>query len=466
VKVEVLAAADLGAPEVARWSELQQADASYRSPFFRPEFMSAVARVRDVRVAVIEEAGAVAGFFPFEVCARRTGRPLGWPHSNYHGPVVDAAASVEPRHLVRASGLATWSFDHLPIELTAFAPYAFGQGRSPYLDLSDGFEPYVYSRRAHSDVRDTLGKTARRLAREVGPVRFVPESDAADLLAQLLEWKRRQYAETGVRDTLADAGSRELLGQVHAMGGAGFAGALSVLYAGDVVVALQFGLRSGSVWHCWFPAYNRELRRYSPGLMLLLELARAAPPLGVCEIDLGKGEAPYKLVLATGSQSLHEGCVGARPLSAFPVRVRTSARHVLRRTGVNRALRRTLHRMRREPAPLGPEPAVSNQRAYRAVHGADGSAPTPAGVAPGGLQREERPGVGRDDGDPPHRELSETVLRAVEDEAASQPEADGLRDRSRGRAAIGIGEIPGWTAKELCQALDRRAHVVLDRAGR
>jgi CelD/BcsL family acetyltransferase involved in cellulose biosynthesis len=200
-------------------------------------------------------------------------------------------------------------------------------------------------RRRRSDVHDTLRK-ARKLEREVGPLRLVPESPASDLLALLLEWKRHQYAETGVRDVLADIRSRELLRHVHATRGAEFVGALSVLYAGDVVVALDLGLRSGSVWHSWFPAYNREFRRYSPGLVLLLELARAAPPLGIREIDLGKGEARYKQAFANRSLPLHEGCVGARPLSVFAVKIRTSARRAVRRAGAHRAARRVLQRIR------------------------------------------------------------------------------------------------------------------------
>ena len=346
MNVRVVPASDLVPPELARWSELQRANPIYRSPFFRPEFVTAVARVRDVRVAVIEDAGRVAGFFPFEVGHRRSGQPIAWPHSDYHGPVLDEAFALDPRALVRACGLASWSFDHLPAQLTAFVPYVFGRGRSPCLDLSDGFDGYLASRKARSDVRDTLRKT-RKLAREVGPVRLDPESNASDLFARLLEWKRLQYADTGVRDVLADAGSRELLGVLHATRGVEFGGALSVLYAGDVVVALHFGLRSGSVEHSWYPAYNRELRRYSPGLILLLELARAAPALGVREIDFGKGDARYKEAFSTESLPLYEGCVGARALSALPVRIRTSARGALRRAGVHRAARRALHRIRR-----------------------------------------------------------------------------------------------------------------------
>jgi CelD/BcsL family acetyltransferase involved in cellulose biosynthesis len=336
-------AGDLAPSELARWAELQRASLLYRSPFFRPEFTFAVARVRDVRVAVIEDSGSVAGFFPFELGRGRQGRPIGWPFSDYHGVVLDDSATVDPRALVRACGLATWSFDHLPAGMAAFDPYVFGQGRSPYLDLSEGFEPYLARRRARSDVRGALRK-ARKLAREVGPLRFVPESDDPDLLAQTVNWKRRQYMETGVRDVLADAGGRDLLAHVHAARGPEFAGVLSVLHAGDVVAGLHLGLRSGGVWHSWFPVYNPDLERYSPGLVLLLELAAAAPALGIGEIDLGKGEARYKEALATGTVPLHEGCVGARPLSTLPARLGISARRALRAAGVHRAARRAFRR--------------------------------------------------------------------------------------------------------------------------
>jgi CelD/BcsL family acetyltransferase involved in cellulose biosynthesis len=282
-----------------------------------------------------------AGFLPFEVVRRRHGRPVAWGFSDYHGPVVDAV--VDPRALVRACGLATWSFDHLPAGLDGFAPYVSGEGRSPYVDLSGGFDAYLAGRRGRSDVRGALRK-ARKLGREVGPLRLVADSDDRELLAQTIAWKRQQYASTGVRDVLADPGARELLGYVHAARGTEFAGVLSVLYAGDTVAGVHLGLRAGPVWHSWFPAYNPDLERYSPGLVLMLELAAAAPELGISEIDLGKGEARYKQALATGSVVVCEGTVGARRLSAVGVRVGAGARRVLRAAGVHRVVRRAVRR--------------------------------------------------------------------------------------------------------------------------
>jgi CelD/BcsL family acetyltransferase involved in cellulose biosynthesis len=343
VNLRIVTADGLAASDLTRWSELQRAKPLYRSPFFRPEFTQAVARVREVRVAVIEDAGSVAGFLPFEVGRRGHGRAVGRPFSDYHGPVLDDAAMIDARALVRACGLATWSFDHLPAGITAFAPHVWSHAASPHLDLADGFNLEAARGQAPSDIRGALRKT-RKLTREVGPLRFVSHSDDPDLLAQTIAWKRQQYAATGVTDVLADPSARELLRQVHAAQASGFAGVLSVLHAGDQVAALHLGLRADGVLHSWFPAYNPELHRYSPGLVLLLELASTTPQLGIRELDFGKGEARYKLALATGTVPLQEGCVGARPLFALPVRLRASARRALRATGVHRTARRALRR--------------------------------------------------------------------------------------------------------------------------
>jgi CelD/BcsL family acetyltransferase involved in cellulose biosynthesis len=334
VNVSVLNANEIGEAELARWAALREGNPVYRSPFFAPEFTRAVAHVRDVRVAVIEDAGLVVGVFPFERHRGRAARPVGAGFSDYHGVLHDRESELDPLAVIRGCGISGWPFDHLPAELGAFAPYVHGRGASPYLDLRAGFDAYIEGRGARSAMRDR-GRRTRKLEREVGPLRFVAVSDSAEAFELLVAWKREQYARTGVRDVLADGGA-QLLRSVHDA-----QGVLSVLYAGDETAAVHLGLRCGAVLHSWFPAYNTELHRHSPGLLLMFALAQAAPAMGITEIDLGKGEARYKQTLATGSVELWEGYVGRHPLAG---RLRSSARRVARSAGVHRAVRRALRR--------------------------------------------------------------------------------------------------------------------------
>jgi CelD/BcsL family acetyltransferase involved in cellulose biosynthesis len=339
MRAQIARVGELGAAELALWAELQRGSRVYRNPFFRPEFALAVAGVREAWVGVVEDAGQLVGVLPFERGRWGAGRALGQPFADYQGPLLADGAEVEPVALVRACGLRAWSFDHVPVAIRGFAEIAQTRGASPTLDLSGGFDAWLEARRGVSDIR-TAQRKARKLAREVGELRLSPDGGDEAHFATLVEWKRRQYAETGVRDVLSAPAAVELLRRVRGCSEPDFAGMLSVLYAGDVLAAVHLGLRSGVVWHSWFPVFNPELHRYSPGLVLMLELARAAPELGLTELDLGKGEARYKQALATGSVALCEGWVGAGAL----LRLRGRVRGVVRSAGVHRTLRRALRR--------------------------------------------------------------------------------------------------------------------------
>ena len=96
---------------------------------------------------------------------------------------------------------------------------------------------------------------------------------------------------------------------IHARNERDFSGMLSVLYAGDAVVAAHFGLRSQTVLHWWFPTYDPRFARYSPGLVLLLNLIQQAHSLGLREIDLGKGYERYKGSFANAHVAIAEGSV-------------------------------------------------------------------------------------------------------------------------------------------------------------
>jgi len=241
--------------ELTAWSQLQGSMSEYASPYYCPEFAQAVHAVRgDVEVAVLAQGGNPKGFFAFHR-RRRTGYPVGSPMADYQGPVVANGQEWDATELVRACRLSTWTFDHVPVSLGGFEGHAWRTVVSPYLDLSAGFEAYVQQRRSRSN-REKIHRTinrAKRLAVEVGPLRLVPHATDSTILATLFDWKRTQYCVTGVPDGLAAPWKRALLEQIASIQNATFAGVLSVLYAGDQLVAIHLGMRSKHVLHAWFP---------------------------------------------------------------------------------------------------------------------------------------------------------------------------------------------------------------------
>lgn len=311
VQVRVITPADLSADLESRWRELQQANPSLRSPYFCPEFTVLTAESgRDVRIAVIEEGATIAAFLPFERLLGRRGGPVGGPVSDYHGVISTPEFACDAIDLVRGCGLATWRFDHLPATQLTFENHVVRCDASPIIDLSDGVEAYEAERRASgSKLIRQLGTLERKLTREVGPVRVERCVRDRSLMDALLGWKSTQYRASGLEDLFAHRWAVDLVRRIDARRGPTFAGVLSGLWAGDRLIAAHFGMRSSSVLHYWFPAYDAGFRPYSPGLLLLLALIRGAPDDGVRFIDMGKGDSLYKRRLMNGEVKIAEGAV-------------------------------------------------------------------------------------------------------------------------------------------------------------
>ena len=85
-------------------------------------------------------------------------------------------------------------------------------------------------------------------------------------------------------------------------------------------------MRSRTAWHYWLPTYDRDFAKYSPGLILLLEMAAQAQALGIQTIDLGKGNALYKQRLMNGAVPLLEGVVPASPFRAAVLTLRAGVK--------------------------------------------------------------------------------------------------------------------------------------------
>jgi CelD/BcsL family acetyltransferase involved in cellulose biosynthesis len=291
-----------------RIAELRASDASLLSPYFAAEFIDLVASLRDdVRVGIASRAGQIIGFFPFQAREDGTGEPLAHPHSDFHGVVATPQAGLAPERLLRGCELRSWTFHHLLARQLAFQPYHTATFRSPYLDLSGGFEAYVQHRRAAGSrqIRQ-IQRSHRKLEAEQGEVRFVARTSDQALLAQLRVWKEDRLRRRGINKRFSPW-LWSLLQALSRTETDHFAGVLSALFAGSDLVAAHIGMRSPTVWHYWFPAFDPRFARYQPGLVLLLEMAQHAGGLGITRIDLGGGDEPYKARMSNGYELLARG---------------------------------------------------------------------------------------------------------------------------------------------------------------
>jgi CelD/BcsL family acetyltransferase involved in cellulose biosynthesis len=303
-------AVELSSEHLAAWADLLGERDELMSPFFRPEFTQAIARVRsDVEVVVIEDGAWPVGFFPYQVNRLRWGKPVGYPLTDYQGPILRAGMRVAWDALFRAARLRCFDFDHLATAKEELAVFCRRREPSWWIDLSNGLPAYEAALAAQHDQVRQLRHHRRKIERDVGPLTFTTRSTDASALAALLRWKRDQYHRTGIADAFGVAWTRALMEHLLHEKRPSFSGVLTTLHAGDRLAAAHMGMWSQRVWHHWFPAYDRELKKFSPGLQLLWGMIQAAPALGVCRVDLGKGDDAYKQRFVNASAEVAEGSV-------------------------------------------------------------------------------------------------------------------------------------------------------------
>jgi CelD/BcsL family acetyltransferase involved in cellulose biosynthesis len=303
----------LTSEEVAAWNSIQRDEPELASPFFRPEFAQAVGSVRDdVEVAILEDAGRSFGFFPYQRSRWNSGRPVGSVLSDYHGLIAPARVGCDPTELLRGCGLNVLHFDHLIDASTSFAPFTWRQSDSWHIDVPETIDDYFAGRENGRSLKSEYGQKVRKLAREVGPVRYVAHSADPELLSTLVAWKTAQYRRTNVANVFGYAWVRDLLDKLMEYDSLDFSPAVSALYAGDTIASIHYGMRSRTLLHGWFPAYNVALARYSPGMLHWLETIRSAKSAGIHRIDLAAGRESYKQRLVTGATQTAQGTVDVR----------------------------------------------------------------------------------------------------------------------------------------------------------
>ena len=309
MKYSLIEPEQLTEEDLDKWREIQQTTPHLRSPYFCPEFTLAAAKARrNVQITVLKEGGRTVGFFPFERGRMATGGPVGGILSDYQGVIATSSAVWNAEALLHASALTSWRFDHLIAEQGQFGQYHSRWSTSPVLDLSQGFTAYLDSLKAAGAKRlGELERKPRKLSRDVGPLRFVTHSRDRELLEQVFQWKSDQCRRTGAVDYFSQVWTRTLVEEIWNTQSSHFSGRLSALYAGDQLVAAHMGMRSTSVWHWWFPVYNQQYAKYSPGALLLRKAAESATAEGLQQLDLGKGDESFKRNFANCANALAEG---------------------------------------------------------------------------------------------------------------------------------------------------------------
>ena len=334
-QIQVVAFSDLSPEMLQKWEALRwPSDGTgelFDLPFFSPRFASAVDRARgDVLVAVASDTEQITGhglvpehaigFLPFH----RVGR-VGVPVGRFLNDAQNIVGLSPDR--------IDWSEWLTACEVVAFDMHAIVQADPSWIEdyqLAtvrafradfDGNSKKFLNRleREHRTI-SKQGQKSRKLSREVGEVRLEIDCQCPEILKKTIAWKRAQYHRTHILDLFLPEWTRQLVDELHGWntrtdhdrmsdvdklqndrttGSVSFAdqrlkGILSVLWAGDEVVAAHYGMIEQGRLHYWFPTYDSKYARYSPGTALFTELVRASTEYGIDCIDMGYGEQPYK----------------------------------------------------------------------------------------------------------------------------------------------------------------------------
>lgn len=296
--------------------ERQETAGGSASPFLGPSFAAAVASVRpDVQLAVGYLDGEPRSFLPLHVGSRGRARPLGGRFCDLHGPVgVDDSGAFQ--EMLAGAGLRSWSFRRCPQRSALDPRFVFAETLSHVVRTDLGIDGLRGGGllKSTGQLKQALRKE-RKLTKEVGPLRFEFDHRDPAILDSLIRWKGDQRRRSGSTDILEQSWARDTLqalqderhsGDPATLDGRG---KMSVLWAGDHVVAAHFGLASPSLMHWWIPTYSLEFASYSPGLSLLLHIIRDCHASGIEALDLGHGDARYKSGFATRQMPLFSGAV-------------------------------------------------------------------------------------------------------------------------------------------------------------
>ena len=339
----VIPAAELTADLREGWAAALFDNPLLQTPALRPELFQIVGRFNPrTFVAVIEETGCPPVFLPFHRPIRLDSFAGPVPICDYQAFITPISNHISVRDALRAAGLRTWIFENLiaPNELALQTTTTITQP-SWRARLQTGFAPYAEElRRTHSSFKN-ITRNLKVIARDHGEMRF--ECDCADpaVLTSIFSWKAQRF--NGGHEV-----SRWIVDAVDALRttrSQQFGGVLSALYVGNRLAAAHFGIRSGRTLYYWFPAFNPEFDKYTPGYLLLTLLLQHLQELGCDALDFGPGSEKYKMYFANTKVLVGRGFVELPSVLNFGRAAWRSVHGTLQKSQVARSLVGPIMRM-------------------------------------------------------------------------------------------------------------------------
>lgn len=306
LQIEVVKADQLTVADRVLWRAMVEANPDLASPYFRWEFTEIAARVSpDAAVAILSRDGKTIGYFPHQKRGSAI-QPLGAPMNDYHGVI---AMPGEAPSLAAVAAL----LDAPRLNVSAWVgPSGAGELRETLMTVTpeEGYDAWYAER------RQTWGKyfkdkerARRSLEAELGTIRVERGLKDPALLDQLIQLKRDQYARTGRHDIFACGWTRDLLHALMASEHEDFGASMAALWAGDRLTAIEYSLHAGDRYHFWFPAYQPELARCSPGILLTMDTMRLGCAAGFRVFDFGFGGEGYKKYFCNATQTVREAVI-------------------------------------------------------------------------------------------------------------------------------------------------------------
>jgi CelD/BcsL family acetyltransferase involved in cellulose biosynthesis len=323
--VEVIPVRELTQDLIERWESFREGEPRLRTPFFSSRFSRVVGQFRpNAKVAIFASGNQVIGFLPFESVNRKTIEPIGKAFNDAHGLICDPTNPIGYCEAVEAIGVKAYRFHAMAGTGIGDERYILGHKPAFLADLEahpEGYAEFLESTRA--TIEKQRRKT-KKMIKDLGPMRLELDCRDEAALQRTIELKREQYQRTFIFDILGVPWAKQMLRTLWEENHEPCRGLLSVLYAGDTMVAAHYGMIEDDWLHYWFPVYDPKYHVYSPGTAMFLEIARQAQARGVKKIDLGYGEQPYKHKFVDTITQMPYGCATWCPITRVRERTRLS----------------------------------------------------------------------------------------------------------------------------------------------